>query len=154
MDKVCEVMLYAYMQLEHRCEIIDKDIYRTAVHSAFKDTMGVVKDIERLTAEKIAYINVKVIIEKATARLKHSYELKQHHFNGLKIEQIATTLGGNIKTIACRIRRQREKLYKEILKEYSAEELLNIISDSQWLMRRYRSALNGAKMGGTFKAVE
>ena len=143
MDKdICEVMLYAYNQLEHRCEGIDRDIKRTAVKSALRDTMETVNDIDRLIAEKIAYINVKVIIDKAMGSLKHSYELKQYHFNGAKIEQIATTLGETTNAINRRLQRQRAKLYEAMLKDHRAEELLNIIGDSQWLMRRYVKAVN------------
>ena len=142
---ICEVMLYAYIQLEHRCERIDNDIYRIAVKSAFNNTMEVVKEIEQLTAEKIAYINVKVIIDRATDRLKQSYELKQYHCNGIKIQEIATTVGMKEKSICTRLVRQRAKLYDEILKEYSTEELLNIIGDSQWLMRRYKQAIKQGK---------
>lgn len=138
---ICKVMLCSYRGLESKCDRIDKDIYNTAVHSAFKNTVETYKDIEQLTREKIAYINVKVIIDQALANLNRTYEIVQHHIKGVSIAQIATTLGATDNTIERRAYRQRVKLYDEILKEYSAEELLDIICDSGWLWGRYKKEL-------------
>ena len=142
-DKVvCKVMLNSYRGLEYRCGQIDKAIYNTAIRSAFKNTMKTYKEIEQLTAEKIAYINAKVIIDKALSKLTKKYEIVQHHIQGASIGDIATALGETENTIERRAYRQREKLYDEILKEYSGEELLDIICDSAWLMNRYKREVN------------
>ena len=138
---ICSVMIYSYKGLEKRCDLIDKNIYNTAVRSAFRNTVEVYKEIEQLTREKIAYINVKVIIDQSLATLKCRYEITQHHIKGEGIEQIATTLNVKRKIIDKRLQRQRTKLYEAILNTYSAEELLNIIYDSDWLMNRYKSEL-------------
>ena len=141
-DKViCRVMFYSYTMLEDKCECIDKDIYCMAVHSAFKNTMATYQAIERLTNEKIAYINVKVIIDKGIRNLKRNYELVQHHFNGVTIDELAQRLGTTVRAMTARVKRQREKLYEEILKEHKAEELIDILYQSYWLMHRYKREL-------------
>ena len=151
---VCRVMIYSYKELEDRCEAVDKAIYNTAIHSAFKNTIETYKDIERLTREKIAYINVKVIIDQAIATLKRKYELEQHHIKGITIEQIAITLNIKSHTIQRRVELQREKLYEAILNTHSGEKLLDVICDSQWLMNRYRKAINSVKKSDNIKAKE
>lgn len=138
---VCKVMWYSYKGLEDRCELLDKDIRNTAIRSAFKNTMEVVGEIERLTAEKIAYINVKVIIDEALRSLNRRYEIVQHDIKGKTLEQITTELNAKKNTIDSRLTRQRVKLYEAILERYSGEELLNIICDSPWLMNKYRKEL-------------
>lgn len=144
---VCRVMLYSYAALVEKCEVIDKHIYNTAVRSAFKNTVETYKEIERLTSEKIAYINVKVIIDQAMGALKRAYELEQHHLKGKTIEQIATALNTKDKTVARRIDRQRAKLYEVMLNHHSAEDLLDIIYDSEWLMNKYKREIKAQKQG-------
>lgn len=138
---ICRVMIYAYRELESRCAGIDKVIYNTAIHSAFKNTMETYNEIERLTREKIAYINVKVIIDQALASTKNKYELMLHHIDGVSIVDIAEQLGASDTAIDRRVLRQRAKLYDTILNIYSGEELLDIIGDSGWLMHRYKQEL-------------
>ena len=138
---ICRAMIYSYRELEQRCKRIDIIIYNTAIHSAFKNTMETYKEIERLTREKIAYINVKVIIDQALVLLKGKYEFEQHHIKGESVEQIATTLNVKWHTVETRLIRQRAKLYENILKRYSGEELLDIICDSGWLMSLYKREL-------------
>lgn len=138
---ICAVMLYSYPMLEDKCEMIDKDIYHTAIYSAFKNTMETYKEIEQLTNEKIAYINVKVIVEQGISNLGRSYEIVQHHLKGVRVLELTQRLGVAERTIRGRLARQRAKLYEEILKIYKAEDLLDIISSSQWLMYRYRREL-------------
>lgn len=139
---VCRVMLQSYNALEKKCEVIDKLIYNTAIHSAFKNTVETYKEIELLTREKIVYINTRVIIDQALAKLNRTYEIVQHNIKGVSIGQIATTLGTTNGAIERRVYRQSVKLYDEMLKEYSAEQLLDIICDSGWLMSRYKKAVN------------
>ena len=141
---ICSVMLYSYNGLESKCELIDKDLFNTAVRSAFRNTMEAVAEIEQLTAEKIACINTKVVIDQALSSLKRAYELEQHDIKGLTAEQIATALNEKEGTIKARISYQRIKLYEAIQDRYSGEELLNIICDSKWLMSRYRRELKHA----------
>lgn len=138
---ICEVMLYSYKDLEKKCRVIDMWIYNKAIYSAFSDTKEVLKDVEMLINEKIAYINTKVIIDKAIRNLNRSYELEQFHFKGWDSYKIADTINEKHGTIMSRLWRQREKLYDEILNLYSGEQLLDIICDSSWLMNRYKRAL-------------
>ena len=142
---ICSVMLFNYNALEKRCEWIDKTIFNTAVHSARKDTWEVCKRIEQLTQEKIAYINTKVVVDNALATLNRTYELEHHHFNGGSIEEIANALNEKWKTIEQRACRQREKLYQAIESSYTAEELLEMISGSAWLMHKYKEAVKRAE---------
>jgi predicted DNA-binding protein YlxM (UPF0122 family) len=135
---ICRVMLYAYIELEDRCEIVDKQLYNTAVRSAFNDTMETCKEMERLTGEKIAYINTKVIIDNALITLKSKYEIEQHHIKGKSVDDIAEQLNVPSTVVIGRLRRQRERLYKAILNVYSGRELLDIICVSEWLMNRYK----------------
>lgn len=138
---ICRVMLYSYPMLEHKCEEIDKDIYNTAIRSAFKNTMATYKDIERLTNEKIAYINVKVIIEHGISLLTSNYEIKQHHLKGVSLTDLAQALGASEIAVRDRIRRQRARLYERVLSVYKTEELLDILCNSNWLMSRYKREL-------------
>ena len=138
---VCSVMLFSYNALEKRCKAIDKAIYSTALHSARKNTLEVCMEIERLTNEKIAYINTKIAVEKALATLNRTYEIEHHHFKGESIEQIASTLNEKWVTIERRLSRQRARLYEVMQRYNSAEELFDIISGSEWLMSRYKREL-------------
>ncbi len=122
-------------------------IYNTAIHSAFKNTTDTLKEIECLHFEKVAYINTKVIIDQAMAKLHRAYEIEQHHIKGMSIKQIATTLGVSEIAIECRAYRQREKLYAEILRQYSGEQLLDMICDSSWLMRMYKREVKKTQNG-------
>ena len=144
---VCRVMLNSYSKLEDKCRVIDMHIYNTAIHSAFKNTHDTLKEIERLSCEKVSYINTKVIIDQAMARLRRVYEIEQHHIKGISIKQIATTLGASENTIEHRAYRQREKLYAEILERYSGEQLLDVICDSGWLMSMYKRAVKQSQNG-------
>lgn len=135
---ICRVMLNSYSALEDKCRVIDKHIYITAVHSAFRNTMDTCRDIEQMTKEKIAYINTKVIIDQALEKLNNKYELVQHVIKGIKEEQLATTLNTSKYMIRWKVAYQRDKLYEAMLRAYSAEELLDIIYDSEWLMKKYK----------------
>lgn len=145
---VCRVMIFSYRELEHRCELIDKAIYNTAVRSAFKNTMESYKEVERLIQEKIAYINVKVIIDQALHKVGKVYEIEQHHIAGVSVEKLAEQLKSNTNTIEHRLCRKREKLYRHILNVYSGEQLLDIICSSHWLMNRYKRELNRSPSNG------
>ena len=138
---VCRVMLYSYQKLEGKCRVIDMHIKTKAIHSAFRNTMATYKEIEQLTSEKIAYINTKVIIDQALATLYRKYELEQHHLKGVSIEQLASEIKLAENTILSRAQRQRDALYEAILRIYTAEELLDIICDSEWLMSMYKREL-------------
>lgn len=139
---ICRVMIYSYRGLENRCDTIDKALYNTAVRSAFKDTWETYKEMERLTREKVAYINVKVVIDQALIALKRKYEIEQYHIHGVSREQLAERLNTNLNTIDKRLARERAKLYEAILNRYSGEELLSIICDSEWLMNSYKREAN------------
>ena len=140
-------MINSYRELENKCKQADKAIYNTAVRSAFKNTMEAYKEIERLTREKIAYINTKVIVDQALATLKRGYELEQNIIKGVKIEQLAIALNVNEQAIKARIRYQKEKLCEAILNIYSGKELIDIICDSEWLMNRYKREIKKTENG-------
>jgi hypothetical protein len=148
---VCKVMLYSYIQLEHRCELTDRAIYNMAIRSAYKNTFEVCADIEKQIEEKISYINTKVIIDKGIAKLNGKYELVQHHINGVSIDELMEKLGKSRTSIDNKLRYQRNKLYDAILNHYTAEELLSVICGSSWLMNRYKKALKEALNGDNIK---
>ena len=141
-EVICEVMLYAYKELEVRCCIVEDKILRVAVSSMTMDTYQAVEKLFALNNEKIAYINIKVIIEEALQQMRNKSVLVAHYIHGKSYGEIARKLNVTERDIELVIARQRLKVLRIILKRYSIETLFNIISDSKWLRHKYSQLIN------------
>lgn len=121
---ICEALMYRYKDLEARCERIDHDIKVKARGSRNKDIFEVYDEIMRLTNEKIACINAKVIIDDALDRMLCTTEIRAQ----LNKEDDDIGQGSE------RTERKKQKLAQVILDKYGVPKLLDFICDSQWLM--------------------
>lgn len=121
---ICEALMYRYKDLEARCERIDHDIKVKARGSRNKDIYEVYDEIMRLTNEKIACINAKVIIDDALDRMLCTTEIRAQ----LNKEDDDIGQGSE------RTERKKQKLAQVILDKYGVPKLLDLICDSQWLM--------------------
>ncbi len=134
---VCEVMLYAYKDLEKRCENLDCKVERVALASMNKDVYQSIETICKLTDEKITYCNIKVIIDEALNKIGKNAELKALHIDGEHYKDIIQREAINERTFYRRLKRQRELLCKAILKQYAVDYLVALIRESKWLMKQY-----------------
>lgn len=154
---ICEVMLYAYKELEDKCKKIDYKVLRVALGSRSNDVFESADRIYKLTDEKIAYCNTKVILDEAFKQMKRCDEIKAFHIQGLQCKDIAEQYNINVNLVCKRLVRQREKLYQTIIENNKAEDLQAIISDSGWLAGRYNATLkaqNQAVSGERIKGKE
>lgn len=164
--KICEVLLKSYKDLETLAEICDTKMLSWAL----KQNTNIFKTIEYMNniyIEKIAYCNLKVIIDEAILRIGHCEELKYVYFQGVKyneleniIEMTTYTLNGKVfeyrnKTNAFinRVRTQRKNFYNYLTRRYDFEKIFNIMKDSKTLMHRYNTILAYKKQINNFGKV-
>ena len=141
---ICKTMLYSYKDLEEQCKSVDNLILRQAIASKNRSTEEAFERIMDLTNEKIAYCNIKVIIDEAVAEMKNNAELKSYYILGWSIKKIEEQFNLLRQTLEWRLTKQREELYKIILSKHNGPELIEIMSDSWFLMKKYKE----------FKALE
>jgi methylphosphotriester-DNA--protein-cysteine methyltransferase len=133
---ICEVMLYSYKDLEEKCNGLEYKIRRLcerSMHAGIHDTFS---KAVTLINEKIAYCNVKVIIDEAVEKIGDSKALKEYYFKNRDIKAIAYAQSLKVAQAVELIEKQEQAVYKAILKAYSTERLLDIISDSRWLCNK------------------
>jgi hypothetical protein len=138
---ICEVMLYAYKDLERMCDTVEAQVWRVALGSINNNVYDTAEKIIRLNNEKIAYCNIKVIIDEALKQMKRCDEIKAYHIDGLYYKDVIKQEAYTERTYWRRLQRQREKLYQIIIDSNKAEDLQAIISDSRWLTGRYNDIL-------------
>lgn len=143
---ICEVMLHSYKDLEERCNGLEyktRRLCERSMHAGIHDTFT--KAVS-LINEKIAYCNVKVIIDKAVGKIGDSKALQDYYFKGRDVKSIARDYGLTAPKAVELIEKQRQCVFKAILTAYSTEKLLDIISDSRWLCNQCM-AIERAKNG-------
>ena len=138
---VCEAILYAYKDLERMGEAVEEQAMRCAIGSRNRDIFECADELTRLTNEKIAYCNAKVIIDKAIKQMSRCDEIKAFHIQGLQCKDIAEQGNVTIDTVLKRLSRQRQRLYQIIIGSNKAEDLRQIIRDSKWLTGRHKAIL-------------
>lgn len=160
---VCEVLLRSYKDLEALCEIADQKILSWAL----KQNADMFQTIERMNKcinEKIAYYNIKVLIDEAIKNIGHCEELKYNFLKGIsstKLENIIELKTYEYKGQVCeyknkrnafvnRIRTQKKNLFNYILRTNNHEKLFNLIKDSGTLMHRYNTILKRKKQPNNF----
>lgn len=143
---ICEVMLNAYKDLEEKCKGIDYKILKEAQRSMRADIYDTFDRVANLINEKIAYCNVKVIIDEAIEKIGDNQYIKGVYILNKTITETAEA--HCIKTVEAfaLYEKQKKAVYRAILDAYSTEKLFDIISDSKWLVGRYR-ALERFKSG-------
>lgn len=130
---ICEVMLHAYKNLEERCRGVDYKVLTTSQRSMRADTTETFYKVTRLINEKIAYINTKVIIDKAVEKIGDSKALQDYYFKGRDVKSIARDYGLTAPKAVELIEKQKQSLIMAIIREYSPRRLWDIISDSRWM---------------------
>lgn len=142
---ICEVMLYAYKDLEAHCKKIDEKALRVALASMNRDVHESADEIIRLTDEKIAYCNTKVIIDEALKGIGRHAELKAFYIDGVDYKDIIQREAITERGFFHRLRKQKEKLYQYILDNHKGQDLLAMISDSKWLSGEYIALLKAER---------
>ena len=145
---VCEVMLYSYKELEERCKKLDDRVLSVALRSINKDVYESVEMICELTDEKIAYCNIKVIIDEALNKIGRNDEVKAYHIDGELCKDIIAREKISERAYFHRIKRQRAKLYEAITDKNDSEYLAGLIRASRWLLSEYNKAFKADKNGG------
>lgn len=125
---ICEVLLVNYNNLERECIRLDVKANQTARRSRDINIYDAIDEMTRITNQKIACVNAKVIIDKCLDTLPNTVELRKYYIKQSK----------RIPSWNERVEEKKEQLFKAILKKYSTRELLNLIMDSQWLMTEVR----------------
>ena len=144
---VCKTMLYSYKDLEQKCKEVDETLLRIGYTSYNANVFETFDKMANLMVEKIAYCNIKFIIDEAITKMKKSTELKYFHISGIDYKDIVGKYNINQRTLFRRLKRQRDSLTKNILSQYEVVDLFNIISDSKWLMNKYREFIAGKTKG-------
>lgn len=139
---VCEVMLFAYKDLEKQCEKVEAQALRFALGSRNRDVFESVETLLKLTDEKIAYCNIKVIIDEALKSIGRNVELIDYYINGLDYKAIIEREKIYERMFFRRIKRQKELLCKAILKQYDVDYLFAMIRESEWLTKQYQTTLD------------
>ena len=137
---ICEVMFNAYKDLERLCNKAEERAWRVALGSINNDVLTVAEKIIRLNNEKIAYCNIKVIIDEAVKNIGKSAELKAYYIDGLTLEVIAEREDIATSTLHGKVERQLKKACEYITSNYDGDFLAGLIMDSKWLMVKYRTA--------------
>ena len=143
-EAITETLLIAYKDLERYCDLVEHKVNKCIARSMFGDIYEAFDTMVKLTNEKIAYCNCKVIIDEALKGMTAT-ELKLRYIKGLTIEQTAEATGQNERTICRKVRSQKERLMLRILNEYKQEFLLQMIQDSPNLKRIYKRACENNK---------
>lgn len=151
---ICEVMLYAYKDLERMCDKIEEKTWRIALGSIKNNVYEVADRLMNLTNEKIAYCNTKVILDKALTQMKRCDELKAYHIQGLQCNDIAEQYNISVNLVCKRLGRQRERLYQIIISNNKAEDLRAIINNSRWLTGRYNAILEAQIQSTTGEKIK
>lgn len=142
---VCEVMLYAYKELEERCKKLDDKVVRVALASRSNDVYESAERIYKLTDEKISYCNIKVIIDEALNKIGRNDEVKAYHIDGEYYKDIIAREEISERCYMSRLQRQRAKIYKVITEKYDSEYLAELIRASGWLLSQYNKAIDKEK---------
>lgn len=138
---ICEVLLRSYKELDKRVKRIAKMSVVVGLRSRCKDVYESCDELFRLHNEQVAYINVKVIMGQALDKLESKNELIEFFINEKPYKAISEELNASINAVAHKIFRQKNKLFKLILEQYSVAELLDYIGDSKWLIKEFNRQL-------------
>ena len=133
---ICEVMLYSYKDLEEKCNGIEYKIRKQcekSMHTSIYDTFD---RVVLLINEKIAYCNVKVIIDEAVAKIGDGKAIKEHYCLGRDLKRIADEHSLKVPQVVELIEKQKHEVIMAILRAYSPRRLFDIISDSRWLVNQ------------------
>lgn len=138
-DIMCETLLNSYMDLEALCDKVDERMLRYGLYSAnfHTDIFNVFDKMTGLINEKIAYCNIKVLIEEACAEITSSTELQHKYLLGYKNEDIIKKFGLNIRTFFRKMQRQKEKVFFVMKNRQSKKQLFDLISSSTALTKRF-----------------
>jgi len=142
---VCEVMLYTYKDLERMCEKVERQALKFALASRNRDVFESANKLLSLTDEKIAYCNIKVIVDEALNKIGRSNEVKAYHIDGEYYKDIMAREEISERTYLRRLKRQRAKLYEAITDKHDSEYLAGLIRASGWLLSLYNKAMSKAK---------
>lgn len=132
---VCKTLLYEYRNLERYCEIVDSKLWRCGRTSMNKNVYEAVDSLIKLNNEKIAYCNIKVIIDEATS---DKAELKAIYIDGQDFATLEAVTGLSQRTIFRKLAKQKERLYSYLINKYGFEYLFDLISDSKILLNKYK----------------
>ena len=142
---ICKTMICVYKELEKRCELIDDTVIRRAVNSAHRNIYETVDELIDLINEKRTYCNVKVIIDEALEKMSDKSAIEKYIL-GVNIKDIEKDFNSE-RTMYRHLSKQKEELYQIIINKYEIDKLIEIISDSNWLMNKYREFKELEKRG-------
>lgn len=143
---ICEVMLYSYKDLEEKCNGVEYRILKQAQRSRRADIYETFDKLVLLINEKIAYCNVKVIIDEAVEKIGDSRVVKGHYISGRSLKAIAEEYCLTTDEMSEMFFKQKKAVTRAILDAYSTDKLFEIISDSKWLLNQYK-AMERARNG-------
>lgn len=134
-DIMCETLLISYKDLERMCKRVDAFIlnYGNQLASIF----NVFDKMTDLINEKIAYCNIKVLIEEAFAVTEKNIELQYKYLLGYKNEDIIKKFELSERTFFRKIKKQKEQIFCEIKKRHSNKQLFDLISSSKELTMQF-----------------
>lgn len=141
---ICETLLQAYKDQKKVCERLDEIVTRIALNSRNADGYETANKIISLTAEKIAYLDIRMIVGNALRAVGNTYEFEQHYLKGYTIIEVARDINRSIDVANDRLCKQKKKLFDTILKEHKEEYLIELISNSKHLMAVYIEEQNKA----------
>lgn len=156
---VCEVLLKSYKDLETLCEVCDHKTMSLALNNN-TDIFSTIESMNKYYIEKLAYCNIKVIIDEAILKIGHCDELKYLYFQGLKYQDLIdiielktyTKFGKDWEyrnpenTLVNRVRTQKKKLYNYLIRRYGIEKLFDLLKDSKTLIYRYEMLLKNKQI--------
>lgn len=131
-------MIYLYRDLERKCNDVDDLMLRTAKASYNGDIFKIFDKMTSFIIEKNTYCNIKVIIDETIKEMDKSAELKLRYIIGLKNKDIADKCNIGERTLYRHLETQIEDLSSRILNKYGELKLYDIISNSKWLMNKYK----------------
>lgn len=126
---ITKTLLSAYKDLEEQCKILDGLMTACAVKSANRDIYKTADKLFAYRNEKIALINVKVIVDQTLEKMTRKASLVDKY-----ITHEAFPCRHSMETAE----KQLEEFNTLLFQEYTPAKLFDIISDSKFIMKIYR----------------
>lgn len=144
---ICKVMLYSYKYLIKKCEAVDEEIMKCGLVSFHTGIYSSFDKIVKLMNEKIAYCNIKVMVDKTLAEMKNKEAIEKYHILGISLKDLVNDFNSE-RTMFRHLEKQREEFCKRLLAKNDEKKLVEIISDSKWLIYLYNEILKLKKQKG------
>ena len=138
-EKICEGLLKVYNLLSKKCKLLDTSIFHLGVTPTFDNRefsgMEIYNKMEEKINEKIDYINLKVMLDRAIEHLDINEKkmLLLKIFFKIDLNYIGLVLGKSVRTVF----RYLEKAYKHLSIELNnasyKKNVIKIINQYSWI---------------------